>query len=201
MRRIRSRMSLAALVVPVALALAASTTYAQKTVTAVSGTTNVTLDSSFLSALSSLGVAPGVVQPTMLNGATVNFPITGGAVDLDTGIGQLTHSGGLTLTAGSTVATLQTFIIDSTGPMPVVTGLVVVNGKMAGRLPLFDLHAPPGTMAPLHLMDGMLNLNGFWITLDPMGAAALNHVFHITALKGGMQVGTVQVSAQMGAYW
>jgi hypothetical protein len=201
MHRMISRSLLAFVVVPAVLALAATTTYAQKTVTAESGTTNVTLDSSFLSALSSLGVAPGVVQPTMLNGATVNFPITGGAVDLATGIGQLTHSGGLTLTAGSTVATLQTFIIDSTGRMPVVTGLVVVDGKMIGRLPLFDISAPQGTMAPLHLENGMLNLNGFGLTLDSTAASALNTVFHITALKGGLPVGMVQISAQMGLYW
>src|ERR1700753_4281052 len=83
----------------------------QHTETVATGRTTVNLASSFVSALGSLGVTPGTIGPTELKGTWVNFPITGGAFDLDTAVGQVLHSGGLTLTAGSTEVRSQSFII------------------------------------------------------------------------------------------
>jgi hypothetical protein len=52
------------------------------------GTTNVNLSSGFLDALQTLSVTPGVIGPTQLAGTQVNFPIIGGAIDLDTALGN-----------------------------------------------------------------------------------------------------------------
>src|ERR1700735_2597196 len=119
----------AAPIAALALVVCAAGSYAQNTQTIERGRTTVTLASSFVSALGSLGVTPGTVSPTQLHGATVDFPVTGGAIDLDTAAGQILHSGGLTLTAGSTKVELQSFIIDTTAA-PVITGLVSVDGKL-----------------------------------------------------------------------
>ena len=56
---------------------------------------------------------------------------------------ELIHSGGLSLTAGGTVVELRDFII-STGSKPEITGLVEVDGKVVGRLALFDLSLKEG---------------------------------------------------------
>ena len=52
----------------------ACTALAQETKIVESGETTVALSSGFLNALQSLGVTPGVISPTQLNGTTVNFP-------------------------------------------------------------------------------------------------------------------------------
>jgi hypothetical protein len=189
--RITSRLSLAVPIVALAMMVSANSSPAQDTATIYGGRTTVTLASGFVSALGSLGVTPGTVGPTELQNGRVNFPVIGGAIDLDTAVGQIVHSGGLTLTAGQTQVTLQSFIIDTTG-VPVITGLVSVNGKLLGRLPLFDLALPSGITFPLKPHDGRLILNGVGVTLDSTAAGALNSVFHVSAFQGGFGIGTAK---------
>jgi hypothetical protein len=197
--RIRLRPSLAAPIVALAMLVSANHASAQKTETVEVGRTTVSLASGFVSALGSLGVTPGTVSPTRLHYGTVNFPVTGGAIDLDTAASQILHSGGLTLTAGQTEVTLQSFIIDTTGT-PVITGLVSVNGKLLGRLPLFDLALPSGITLPLKPYDGQIILKGVGITLDSTAAGALNNVFHVSAFKGRFGIGTAKVIIDLPGY-
>ncbi|MGA3034964.1 MAG: hypothetical protein ABSD70_16890 [Terracidiphilus sp.] len=188
----RSRLFLAAPIVALAMLASANNASAQETETIEGGRTTVALASSFVSALDGLGVTPGTVHPTRLHDGTVDFPVTGGAIDLDTAASQILHSGGLTLTAGQTQVTLQSFIIDTTGS-PVITGLVSVNGKLLGRLPLFDLALPSGITFPLKPRDGRIILKGVGVTLDSTAAGALNSVFHVSAFAGGFGIGTAEV--------
>jgi hypothetical protein len=190
--RITSRLSLAAPIVAFAMLASADNALAQKTETIEGGRTTVTLASSFVSALDSLGVTPGTVSPTRLHNGAVDFPVTGGAIDLDTAASQILHSGGLTLTAGQTKVTLQSFIIDTTSS-PVITGLVSVDGKLLGRLPLFDLALPSGITVPLKAHDGQIILKGVGVTLDSTAGGALNGVFHVSAFTGGFGIGTATV--------
>lgn len=197
--RITSRLSLAAPIVALAMLVSANNSFAQKTETIEGGRTTVALSSGFVSALGSLGVTPGTVSPTRLHNGTVNFPVTGGAIDLDTAASQILHSGGLTLTAGQTKVTLQSFIIDTTGA-PVITGLVSVDGKLLGRLPLFDLALHSGIALPLKPHDGRIVLTGVDVTLDGTAAGALNSVFHVSAFKGGFGIGTAKVLIDLSGY-
>ena len=75
------------------------------------GSTALALDASTLGALASLGVTPGIIGPATLSGTTASFPITGGKADLDLSAATVTHSGGLSLTAGPTVVNLTDFDI------------------------------------------------------------------------------------------
>ena len=103
-----------ALALTLALALVTASAAAQDTRIVQFGSTNVNLSSGFLDALKALNVKPGVIAPTRLVRTQVNFPVIGGAIDLDTAVDNIEHSGGLTLTAGNTVLGIQNFIIDTT---------------------------------------------------------------------------------------
>jgi hypothetical protein len=177
------------------LAIVVSTSAAQaQTKTIAFGRTSVTLSSGFVSALQSLGLTPGIVRPSELEEGKVTFPVTGGVVDPQTARGEISHAGGLTLTAGSTEVRLQSFTIDTTVSSPILTGLVVVNDKLVGRLPLFNLQLPVGLTLPLKPSDeGVLRLKGVGVTFTAPAAAALNGVFKTNALKGGFGIGTANV--------
>jgi hypothetical protein len=172
-----------------------TTARAQNTVTIEAGRTTVALAESFVSALGSLGVTPGTVRPTDLKNGRVDFPITGGAFDLDTALGQVVHSGGLTLTAGSTEIRLESFIIDTTGSTPLITGLVIADNKLIGRLPLFDLTLPKGITLPIKPAHNVFKVEGIGVTLTATAASALNGAFHTSALTGGVDIGTAKVVA------
>ncbi len=165
------------------------------------GKTSVTLSAGFVSALQTLGVKPGVVIPSQLNNGIATFPVVAGAIDLQSAKGEILHSGGITLTTSATKVRLESFIID-TKSTPVLTGLVVVNDKLVGRLPLFDIHLPSNVTLPLPLTEGyILKLNGVGLTLNSQAATALNSLFHVTAFQGGFSIGTANVYAlTSGAY-
>jgi len=178
------------------LALASGSAVAQNTRIFQFGTTNVKLSSGFLGALQTLKVTPGVIFPTELQGTRVNFPIIGGAIDLDSALGNIEHSGGLTLTAGKTVLGIQNFTIDTTGKKPVITGLAVLNGAVVGRITLFDLVLPSNFKTPIPLYYGcVFHLSGVTVNLDAGAATTLNAIFGTNAFKGGINIGTATVEA------
>lgn len=186
----------ALLALMVVLALASGSATAQNTRIFQFGSTNVNLSSGFLDALQTLNVAPGVIAPTRLRGTQVNFPIIGGAIDLDTALGNIEHSGGLTLTAGKTVLGIQNFTIDTTGKTPVITGLAVLNGAVVGRISLFDLVLPSKFKKPIQLYYGsVLYLNGVTVNLNAGAATTLNQIFVTNAFTGGINIGTATVEA------
>lgn len=189
----RITLSIGLLIASCSLALPA---FAQKTKTVEAGLTSVKLSDTFTDALASLSVNAGTVSPTRLCDGTASFPITGGAIDLETAAGNIIHSGGLTLEAGDTEVRLQSFIIDTTSTTPgapVLTGIVVVNNKLIGRLPLFNVVLPSDFSLPLHAEGGfVLQLKDVGLTLTSTAAAALNSVF-------GLKPGTIPASLPIGS--
>jgi hypothetical protein len=177
-----------------ASALASTNALAQATVQVGAGVTSVALSSVFTGALTSLGVTPSPLAPATLTGATANFPVTGGAVDADTAKGEIDHSGGLILTAGSTVVTLSNFDITySGGSHAVLSGIVTANGTLLGRYALFNVAA--GATLPLTPKNGFYvyvpNAN---LTLSATAAGLLNGAFNVTAFTAGIPIGTADVS-------
>jgi hypothetical protein len=189
------KLAAASAVLVVASLLSATTAHAQRTYTVNTGATYVTLSSDFVTAITSLKVTAGTVGPTQLVRGAVNFPVTGGAIDLDSATGQILHSGGVTLTAGSTVVKLESFIIDTTGKAPVISGIVVANGQVVGRINLFDITWPSSLSVPLTADAGILQIRGATLTLDAGAATALNGVFNVSAFAGGLNIGTADVFA------
>jgi hypothetical protein len=181
-----------------AFAACASLTAAQAAPTArvIDGTTAVTLSGSFGSALAALGIAAGPSKPATAvavpGSLTLRFPIPGGRIDLGTAKADILHTGGIRLTGSAAVVELSHFIIDTTAA-PVISGVVVLNGTLVGRVPLFDLGlavTPPLTPAP----NGKLILAPVAVTLNAGAAAALNTAFGTAGFVGGFPLGTAKVS-------
>lgn len=181
------------------LSLLSISAVAQSTVTAYAGATDVTLSNTFLGALKALSVNVGQVNPTMISGATATLPIVNGVIDRATAKGNLLHSGGLTFQGGQTTVRLQSFIIDTTGSTPVITGVVVANNQVVGRIPLFDVTLPAGFTLPLKTRGNTLALMGVKLTLDAKAAAALNSVYGVSQFTAGFSIGTANVTAYVSS--
>ena len=151
------------------------------------GETQVVLSSGFVSALGSLGVTPAAVGPATLRKGVAAFPITYGLVDLTNTLVEVNHVGGLSLTAGSTVVELLDFEIEVLNSSPVLTGIVTVNGAIAGRIPLFTIASIGSVYQP---NKETLSIQGVALTLSSTAAAALNSVFNVTAFTSGFSIGT-----------
>lgn len=170
---------------------------AAPTVGTYGGTTTVELDAGFTGALASLGVELGLAGNARVGAAGVGFPIPAGEIDLETAAGEIVHTGGITLTAGDLTVTLSTFIIDTTGESPVLTGLVKANNDLLFRAPLFDLELPAGLTLPLRPSRlGQLPLPGVGLTLTAAAADLLNAVFEVEAFEEGLVIGEASVLAR-----
>jgi hypothetical protein len=187
----RSTLGLAALTA----VLAATSSFAQ-TVPLASGRTTVALSTDFLGALTTLNVRPSVVGQGRLMGTLLSFPITQGSLNAANARGEVFHTGGLQLAAGTTTVQLLNFTIDTMGNSPVLTGLVVANGAVVGRIPLFALRLPATFTPPVRPASGVfVELPGVAVELGAEAATALNGAFGVNAFRQGFGIGTATVRA------
>jgi hypothetical protein len=182
----------------VVVTLALATTVAakaQQATTVEYGRSILVFNPAFTSGIAGLGATLGGVGFSSVDSTgTIVFPVVNGVVDLQTGSGEVQHLGGISVNANGIAMRLQNFVIDTT-KAPVLTALLVVNNQLIGRIPLFDLVVPPGTSLPLPTTVGVLQLNGFAVTMDPTGAATINGIFGAPAVYGGQPVGTLNLYA------
>jgi hypothetical protein len=174
--------------------VSATASLGQSTSGIQSGKTTIRLAETFISTVTGFGAQLGTVSPTQLQNGGVDFPITGGAIDLATAKGQFLHSGGLTFTSGSTQVRLESLIMDTTGTTPQITGLMVIDNVLAGRLPLFDLKLPTGLTLPLKTTDDVLSLTDVAVTATNATAQTLSTRFKVT-VPANLVVGTASVTA------
>jgi hypothetical protein len=78
-----------------------------------SGTTTITLNSGFVNALKKGGVKLSATKPAKVKGKNVTLTVSGGSIDPTTGLGTLTHSGGLKLKAGKKSVTLSSIELNT----------------------------------------------------------------------------------------
>lgn len=194
MHRLISKLALAGPVTALVVMLTATVADAQNTRTINGGRTTIILDQSFVSALGTLGLLLGTVSPTVFGNSKLTFPIAAGAIDVNSARTEILHSGGITLTAGGTQAKLESFIIDTTGPHPFLTGMVIVNKTLVGRLPLFNFQFPSGLTLPLSYSGDVIHFPSIGVTLTDTAAYTLDGIFNI-AIQPNTTVGTARVEA------
>jgi hypothetical protein len=171
------------------LICAAGPAAAAPTAQVAGGSTTVELSDDFIGALAALGVEAAPIGPASLRRGWASFPIPAGALDLGTTRGDIFHSGGLELRAGSTKVQLLNFVID-TQNHPELTGLVFQNGDLIGRVPLFDLALK---QAPVVGRTGLLVVRSVDVTLTADAAGALNQIFGVHDFSAGLSIGEAVV--------
>jgi hypothetical protein len=188
MNHLLRKLTLAASIVAVAFALTATSAQAQKIYVVQGGRTTVTLSKAFLADLTALKITTTANFDSQIYLDQVFFPITSGAINLDNAAGQMLHSGGITLTAGTKQVRLESFILSTLGEQGYITALVVANGKFLGRINLFDVDFPSSLTLPIDPKSGDFflptNLN-----LDPQGASALNDAFGVKTFQDNLYMG------------
>ena len=170
--------------------------------------TAVTLDPAFLEGLTALQLTPATIGSATLEGAVIDFPITGGNVtyfDPASGVdpyvqGLINHDGsGLQLTgANGAVVKLEDFVVDPAES--VLTGRVTVDDEVfAESAPLFFLDGR--TLNPLAVdeADGTAVLEGTTVSLTQTAADALNMVFATDALAEFFPVGIAEITVALPA--
>ncbi|MBJ7329785.1 MAG: hypothetical protein JHC95_07810 [Solirubrobacteraceae bacterium] len=147
------------------------------------GTTGLAFDAAAVSSLRSLGVTLTGVAPATLTGATASFPITGGQANITTLAGSITHSGGLSLTAGPIRTQLTNF--DIRAPQL----LLQVNDAAAAPAIDLDTSAAKTTVSGRKVTVSDVSAN-----LSVPGAAELARAFGVKIAP--VKLGTLTVRGQ-----
>jgi hypothetical protein len=79
-----------------------------------SGTTTLTINKAFNKKAKKAGIKITAVKPTKIKGAKATFPVTGGEVEITTGAGTVTHSGGLKIKWGKKSVALKSLTVSTT---------------------------------------------------------------------------------------
>jgi hypothetical protein len=158
--------------VPAAASAHGSTTY---------GSTALQLDPGTAQALTSVGVTPGIVGPAFAAGDGINFPITDRLLTA-AGTGYVTHSGGITLTAGSTTVSLTDFTVG----IYAHTLSGIVNGGARAQLATLDFGK-----ARIGFSGGCLTIGPVTASLTKTATDALNAAFGLAGTANALQPGTV----------
>jgi hypothetical protein len=161
--------------------------------------TQVTLDSGFTGALTTLKLTPGVTGTAKLADGALSFPITGGKVTYyKPGTvspfvqGDIQHQGsGISLTGGATKVELTNFDIDPGASK--LYGDVSVNGTQAAtHAYLFYLDGT--TLKGLQTSGDTAILEGTKVEISPDAASLLNQTFKTDAVKADLLVGIAKIT-------
>lgn len=153
------------------------------------GNTSLTLDSGTAAALTGLGVSVApAAGATAREDGSIAFPISDGRLSSRTFAGSIEHTGGLTLSAGSTAVTLKDFRIDVDGS-PSLSADVGGQRVEILQLDLADLATK--------LTGRQVVLSGVGASLTQAAADALNKAFGVTALKEGLPLGVASVHGRI----
>lgn len=148
------------------------------------GATSLALDPGAADALRSLNITPGVIAPATAGSDGLAFPITGGKVDAGTLAGEITHSGGISLTRGSTVVRLRDFTI-GIDRSPALSALVGDRRVEILALDVSDIRR--------EVRGRTIVVSGVVAKLTAAAAGALNQAFDTDAFKEGLTLGTATV--------
>lgn len=163
--------------------------------------TSVVVDPNTAAALKSAGVAVSTVGPATAStegGLTVTFPITNGYVvvypttSLPFIRGLISHSGGLTFSAGNKSLTVTDFMVNPGNSVLYAT--VRGSGEV---VPLLDLDG--SKVAVTTDASGQIHLDGTVAKLSSAAAGALNSTFGVTAFSAGIPLGVVHIVAAAAA--
>jgi len=205
-RRVLGRLSIAASSMAVAALLAIPAAQAQDTQPIEGGRIAFDGTSTFVTTLNGQGIQVEGLGRFGHQKENASFGVSGGAIDLATGLAQILQNGEVvfsettTPSGGGTPTTTEvelfSLIVDTTGASPVLTALVSVNGTLQGRSVIADLTLPSLTF-PLTPDRAVLQIDGIGLALDASFATTLNTAFSLTganALAGGTAIGTADVT-------
>ena len=166
-----------------ASARAGATTY----VVLKGGATTLALNAGTAKVLSDNGVSVAPASEARVTKSGIAFPIQGGLLNAKTLAGKVTHSGGLTFTAGGKDLTIRDFTINT--KKKILTAWV---DQARARLTVLDLKLGK---ARVHAGKRHLTVSNVKAVLDPGAASALNTYYSTNLFKGGLKIGTATISA------
>jgi hypothetical protein len=202
LRSIRAIPTLAAALAlaPVGVALAAGSAATPVT----GGSTDLTLSASASSALQSEGIAASALAPARISGATVAFPISGGALNIAGPSGTIDNRGALKLTRRRAHLVLRAPVVHAQRGQATIWASTVTHSHRScrghGRHRRCTVRYRFGYVKIANVSGVALSATGAsgTVTLSAAGAKLLNRLAHKKFVTAGTPLGTATVAPTFG---
>lgn len=162
----------------------------------LTGHTSVRLSNRFVDRLAALQLLFDRIYPGKLENGVAAFPISAGTIDFANAKAEMLHMGGVAISAGPVSVQLRDFSIDTTSTKPVLTGMVVINNELVGRMPLFDLELPALDL-PIDPQTTVVDIPNVKALFTTHAASTLNGIFGVRDFARGFDFGTARVKAMV----
>lgn len=197
-KRTRSVMAFIALALGMMLALAsAALGQTDEEVPVDGGTTVLSISSSTANTLANNGIGISRIAPATTSGGTrFNFPITGGTIVPTTGVGTVTHSGGLAIQSADNPNTLRLRnFVANTESLRVSAQVGSTSNRVTfGRISLANaavIRRGPGDVGTYIVRAQLI--------VTPAGANAINGFFGRNLPLSGLNLGRIDLRMNPGA--
>lgn len=151
------------------------------------GATSLRLDPGTAKVLTDNGISVAPASEARVKSTGIAFPIQGGLLNAKTLAGKITHSGGLTFSAGGKDLTIRDFTINTAKKT-----LSAYVDEAGARIPVLDLNL---AKAKVNATKKHLTVSNVKAKLTSGAAAALNSYYSTSLFQGGLKIGTATVSA------
>ncbi len=149
----------------------------------------------FFGTLYNQGIVTSFPASTNLPDGSIAGPVGGGALDLNTGQGEVQSLGGITFTSSTQVVTLQRLTLDTTPSGAFLSAAVFVGGVYQGRQPVFQITTPTVVSSPIQLGEYIAPAQNF--TVNPTFAGQIGSYFSIAPFPSDTPVGSVALDIQL----
>lgn len=151
------------------------------------GKTTLSLDPGTAKVLSDNGISVAPASEARVTSTGIAFPVQGGLLNTKTLAGKVTHSGGLTFSAGGKDLTIRDFTINTAKKT-----LTAFVDQVGARVPVLDLNL---NKAKVQVTKKHLTVSNVKARLTSAAAGALNSYYNTSLFKGGLKVGTATIHA------
>jgi len=153
------------------------------------GATTLRLNPGTAQALSDNGISVTPASEARAKNGGIAFPVQGGLLNAKTLAGKVTHSGGLTFSAGGKDLTIRDFTINTKKKQ-----LMAYVDEVGATVPVLNLNLAKAkvTVGKKHLT--VSNVKG---RLTGVAAGALNTYYSTSLFKGGLKIGTATLKASI----
>lgn len=151
------------------------------------GATTLRLDPGTAKVLTDNGISVAPASEARVKSTGIAFPIQGGLLNAKTLAGKVTHSGGLTFSAGGKDLTIRDFKINTAKKT-----LSAYVDQAGARIPVLNLNL---AKAKVKVTKKHLTVSNVKAKLTSGAAGALNSYYSTNLFKGGLKIGTATISA------
>lgn len=153
------------------------------------GSTTLRLNAATAQVLTDNGISVTPASEARVRKGGIAFPVQGGLLNAKTLAGRVTHSGGLTFTAGGKDLTIRDFTINTRKKQ-----LSAYVDEAGARVPVLNLNL---AKAKVKVTKKHLTVSHVRARLTAAAAGALNSYYSTDLFKGGLKIGTATLRASI----